>query len=284
MIMDDIVKVPDELAERAHDAIRAYVTGVVKLEKGRAEVIAAIVEYGRALLEGRKRYGSNDEFGKWVIANKLDRPKPFDQMRDRNAAQLIAEMFILRNAPEDAFSACNNTRPDDIMKWARKQPWFVRKPSPVKAAKPSKRTKRGRPRKDEKRPQIIVTPKITASDNMEEHQRWVDPEFKGTPMEWTLEYGHVQVMTAEQYNTERFAGWTHNLRQLAVAGKKMEWPRKINLNWLRSPKPRDIVRLTEALDYFRPIIMEMEAALEKARQTLPVESPHQPAGELLPNE
>ena len=103
----------------------------------------------------------------------------------------------------------------------------------------------------------------------------IDPEFTGTPMDWVDKYGHVQVMTAEQYARERFSAWSANMRGIVKAAKVLPELPKVDHNWLRSPRPRDVEKLAEALDYLRPMIVEAEALLARARAVLP-----QPVAEL----
>jgi hypothetical protein len=103
----------------------------------------------------------------------------------------------------------------------------------------------------------------------------IDPEFTGTAMDWVAKYGHVQVMTAEQYACERFSAWSANMRGIVKAAKVLPELPKVDHNWLRSPRPRDVEKLAEALDYLRPMIAEAEALLARARAVLP-----QPVAEL----
>jgi hypothetical protein len=92
----------------------------------------------------------------------------------------------------------------------------------------------------------------------------VDPEFKGTPVEFTDKYGHVQVMTAEQYATARFNAWASNMRAISKRAREFpDWP-KVDHNWLRSPHPYDIAKLTEALEHLRPLFAEAELLLQRA--------------------
>jgi hypothetical protein len=97
----------------------------------------------------------------------------------------------------------------------------------------------------------------------------VDPEFNGTPMEFIDKYGHVQVKTAEEYATMRFGEWASWMRSLAKRGRELPpLPnRPVDHNWLRSPEPNDVKKLTEALIYLWPIIAEAKALLERAKQS-----------------
>lgn len=92
----------------------------------------------------------------------------------------------------------------------------------------------------------------------------VDPEFTGTPMEFTAKYGHVQIMTAQEYATMRFSDWASYINSLAKLAKKMPELRDVDHNWLRAPKPNEVAKLTEALEYLRPKIAKAEALLTTA--------------------
>jgi len=49
--------------------------------------------------------------------------------------------------------------------------------------------------------------------------------------------------------------------------------RPVDLDWLRSPKERDTVRLTEALEFLRPRMAEAEALLARAMEVRGVRTP-----------
>ncbi len=109
----------------------------------------------------------------------------------------------------------------------------------------------------------------------------VDPEFKGTPVEFTDKYGHVQVMNAEKMATQGFSAWATNMK--ALAKRHRELPgifRPVDRNWLRSPRPYDLIKLREAMQYLRPIFAEAEALLARAEL---VQAPSQPAVGSPPN-
>jgi hypothetical protein len=96
----------------------------------------------------------------------------------------------------------------------------------------------------------------------------VDPEFKGTAMEWVIKYGHVQTHTAEQYATMRFEDWVGFARDLAKRGRAHPALKDVDHNWLRSPTPYGIKSLTESLEFLRPKIAELEALLTRATAAL----------------
>jgi hypothetical protein len=89
----------------------------------------------------------------------------------------------------------------------------------------------------------------------------IDPEFKGTPMDWVDKYGHVQTHTAEQYATMRFGDWMCHARALAKRWRELPELRDVDHNWLRSPGQHDLKSLTESLEFLRPKIAELEALL-----------------------
>ena len=102
----------------------------------------------------------------------------------------------------------------------------------------------------------------------------VDPEFKGTPIEFTDKYGHVQIKTAEQYATMRFGDWASAVRAAGKRWSELLPNRPVDHNWLRSPKPYDVTKMREALNFLRPMIAEAEALLARAEL---VQAPSQPA-------
>lgn len=163
-------------------------------------------------------------------------------------------------------------------------PVVDRKPRKAKAAKPHSRAlhKRRKKKVDEAKARRVAwldRPKyepLTPAD--------VDPEFTGTPVEFTDKYGHVQALTGEQYATDRFNAWAANLRVLAKAAKNAPgWP-KVDHDWLRNPSPHFIGKMADALDHLRPIIAEAEALLARAQAVEEAKRPtlHQPDAESLP--
>jgi hypothetical protein len=109
----------------------------------------------------------------------------------------------------------------------------------------------------------------TFTGTIAEWRRLVDPEFTGTPTEFTDKYGHVQSMTAEGYATMRFGDLATAMRALAMRVRELPERRKADPNWLRSPKERDIIRLTEALNVLRPLFAEAEEMLAVATSSMP---------------
>jgi hypothetical protein len=95
----------------------------------------------------------------------------------------------------------------------------------------------------------------------------VDPEFKGTPTEFMDRFGHVQTTTAIERATAHLNTYASYMRTLMKAGQGLpSWP-AIDAYWLdklREPNRHDIAKLTEALEYFRPIIATAEALLASA--------------------
>ena len=91
----------------------------------------------------------------------------------------------------------------------------------------------------------------------------VDPEFKGTPIDFVDKYGHIQVETAEKRATGRFSDWAIEIGHLAKTIQKKTMP-EVDTNWLRSPRKADIERLTSAMEVLRPIMKRAEELLERA--------------------
>lgn len=95
----------------------------------------------------------------------------------------------------------------------------------------------------------------------------VDPEFKGTAIDFVDKYGHVQLQNAEERARMRFADWAIELGAIArqIKGKLPE----VDIDWLRSPKPSDIEKLSAAVAVLKPIIETAEILLlyEKHHET-----------------
>jgi hypothetical protein len=92
----------------------------------------------------------------------------------------------------------------------------------------------------------------------------VDPEFKGSKMDWVDKYGHVQLHNAEEMARMRFTDWAIEIGYIAklIAGKKLP---EVDINWLRSPKEADVARLQKAMEILRPIVDRADAMLAVTR-------------------
>ena len=154
----------DPDAERGLEAMRDYEIGIAKeragfeqAKIGRDQAIGAAVRYGQALIDGRARRNlSNNDFGDWIHASRLDRTPPFDQRQERAAAQQIAEIALKHvastvdgNSTGNPFDGCPHSRPTNIMRWWRgKQP----KPAPEPRASAAETVRAAAPEKPEPSP------------------------------------------------------------------------------------------------------------------------------------
>ena len=96
----------------------------------------------------------------------------------------------------------------------------------------------------------------------------VDPEFKGTPLDFARKYGHVQVETAEERASNRFAEWTLHIRKWAREYKEVPLS-SIDVDWLRSPKQKDVERFLEAYATLALVfdnIQDIKAKAEELRK------------------
>lgn len=95
------------------------------------------------------------------------------------------------------------------------------------------------------RPTIERVPVIDTSKRRLLTPEQVDPEFKGTAIDFARKYGHVQVETAQERATNRFAEWSMHINKWAREYK--QWPlSEIDLNWLRTPRQKDVDRFLDA--------------------------------------
>lgn len=117
----------DALAVRGKQVIAACAAS-------KATIFDNILEYGKVLFEGRKKFISNNDFHDWVVRNGLDAP-PFADSAERSNAQKLAT--VLGSVPKTAFADCPYTTPSNIMKWARQ--------NGIVEIKSSSRPKKGEP-------------------------------------------------------------------------------------------------------------------------------------------
>ena len=96
----------------------------------------------------------------------------------------------------------------------------------------------------------------------------IDPEFSGTPMEFTTKYGHVQVETAEERARSHFSDWAIGIGHIARVLDHQQLPKEVDLNWLRSPNRADFDRISAALDKLQPIIEQAKAMRDRAKEAL----------------
>jgi hypothetical protein len=116
----------DPDGERGLEAIRDYDTSVAKEKTSRDEAIAAAARYGTALIAGRARCKTNNEFGDWIKEQGLASGGMFWVRQERQAAVQIVEITAhVAKETVDSISAvnpfedCPNSRPTHIMTWWR---------------------------------------------------------------------------------------------------------------------------------------------------------------------
>lgn len=92
----------------------------------------------------------------------------------------------------------------------------------------------------------------------------VDPEFTGTSNEFTTKYGHVQIETAEERAANRFREWNQHIRKWAREYR--EFPLSaIDLNWLRSPRGKDVDQFLEAYATLALVFDNIQSIRDKAK-------------------
>lgn len=117
--MDTMVGDNTTLVKRALDAQQDYALAMREEGVGREHAIRAVIAYGEALLIGRLEHPSSHAFANWVADNQLDQGTPWSTRVERTAAMAVARI-ARRNGPSE-FAGCTRSRPNDVMKWYRKQ-------------------------------------------------------------------------------------------------------------------------------------------------------------------
>jgi hypothetical protein len=115
--LDNMQAELDAIAAKARAKIADWQNGDKTELSGRAAKKLAVIEYGKLLIEGRKKFLSDPAFGQWVEDSKLNAP-PYANASERSHAMRIVEL-TLGSTPQGSFDACPFTTPSDMMKWAR---------------------------------------------------------------------------------------------------------------------------------------------------------------------
>ena len=136
---------------------------------------------------------------------------------------------------------------------------LARKCEEVRANSPRGASKK---QTEPQRPKVVAIRHGTKDFALSRQQ--VDPEFVGTDFDFTNKYGHVVMHTAEERARMRFGDWAVGMHALAKEAKRSTCWSDCDESWLRSPRPQDIARMTEALDALRPKIARAEALLQVA--------------------
>jgi hypothetical protein len=93
----------------------------------------------------------------------------------------------------------------------------------------------------------------------------VDPEFTGTSNEFTTKYGHVQLETAEERAANRFMEWTIHIRKWARDYKDQGALSEIDVNWLRSPRQKDVDSFLESYNRLALVFDNIQSIRDKAK-------------------
>jgi hypothetical protein len=127
-----------------------------------------------------------------------------------------------------------------------------------------KRKRPGEKTRDYGLPAAARMPVVDTSKRRILTPQQVDPEFTGTPNEFTTKYGHVQLETAEERATNRFSEWTIHIRRWAKEWRQMGVLSEIDVNWLRSPKPKDVDQFLEAYKTLAIVFDNIQSIRDKA--------------------
>lgn len=124
-----------------------------------------------------------------------------------------------------------------------------------KAAAKAKKAERQSPKRPKTLQALNGQAKLT--------RQMVDPEWTGDDIAWVLEYGLVHIQTSQERSTSRLSSWAISIGYLVKILREQQLPPITErvLHWLRTPQPRDVVRL-------RCAVTELEQALATAKKLL----------------
>jgi hypothetical protein len=92
----------------------------------------------------------------------------------------------------------------------------------------------------------------------------VDPEFTGTPLEFTGKYGHCPQRTARELARDGAKEWSFVARKMVSDFQKQPELKPVDINWLRDPMAaQDKKRLADALAVLGPVVDHLREIIAK---------------------
>jgi hypothetical protein len=193
-----------------------------KTRAGREQWIEGTLELATVMLEARERFKSDREYGGWLTRNQLEYLHPNDRMALTGFGEReCKEPGAGRKLLEDNFGLAWRTI------WEKKA-------KGSQAYSTSSGKVQQRPNSQYARRKRVPT--VMQEDNPPPPARkavhlngltreQVDPDFKGTPLEFATKYGHVNLHTKEQIEhhkqQEALAAWLGAMADHERSGREM---------------------------------------------------------------
>ena len=208
----------DVLAQR-------YRAAFDKMQGGREQWIEGTLELAGVILEARELLPVHQEYGRWLTRNQLEHFHPNDRMALIGFGQIERKKSGAgRKLLEDNFGLAWRTI------WEKKR---VNVPIPAltrsgkgpyhEKSGASKRNRIPDVMRDDNPPPPKPERKGIVLKGLTREQ--VDPDFKGTPLEFTTIYGHVNLQTKQQINyhkqQELLMAWIGTVTEFERAGRAM---------------------------------------------------------------
>lgn len=196
--MNNLAVIPtaDVLAQR-------YTTAFIKLKAGRAQWIEGTLELVVVVAEARKKYPDHREYNRWIARNGLQDMSETDRSAlSCFARDLVYTRQLLEQSYSISWQQIWRTRPNRTPSESREGAFSHRSGSSQRkrAARIPTVMQEANPRPERK---AAILKSLTKEQ--------VDPDFKGTHLEFVTQYGHVNLHTKEEIE--------HNKRQEALQAR-----------------------------------------------------------------
>lgn len=214
MINPTLVVVPEN-GTALDVLVERYRVAFDKVKGGREQWIEGTLELAVVVAEARERFRANQDFSRWIERNGLKTISKNDLSalnnfaKDLTTARIILEQSrsisweqIWRDRPQKRVTESRNTQPRSVSRRSRRErriPDVMREDNPLP-------------------PRPAVNLKGLTREQ-------VDPDFKGTHLEFVTKYGHVNLHTKDQIEQtkrqEALAAWLGAVADHERTGRAM---------------------------------------------------------------
>jgi hypothetical protein len=165
-----------------------------KMQGGREQWIDAVLEFSAVVLEAREKYPSNQDYNRWITRNQLQHLHP---------NELRAHVGIGRRSQKNL--AAMRKLLEENIGLSMRTIWEKKYEKPIspfleKRGTPQRSNRSNLPQDPRPERKAVILKGLTREQ--------VDPDFKGTALEFATKYGHVNLHTKQQIE--------HNKRQEAL--------------------------------------------------------------------
>ena len=204
----------DVLAQRYRAATEKMASGTEKMANGREQWIEGTLELAAVVRDARTELPDHRAFSRWLELHNLKKISPQDRSAlNQFADDLVYARRLLEQSNSISWQQIWRTRPNRTPSQSRKGPISY-------TSGASKRKRRAARVPDVMRDDLPPRPAVNLKGPTREE---IDPDFKGTHLEWVTKYGHVNLQTKKEIehtrNHEALSAWLGAMSEFARAGQ-----------------------------------------------------------------